>query len=165
MSDLYTSSTDPAALAVLAQLEGVGCPPPSETQEIVANDGPGGDSWHEAHWIWQTPKGEYDCDVYLALLMPKTVQATLIQYGVSGIQPVVGTLTSPIGPRPTPTVVPAKPALSQFQTTSPIGAKRADGTFDAQGGFNLPLGFVWTQGGVKYTLGGSPFNELWTAAS
>lgn len=157
---LYTSSTDPAALTVLAQLEGVGCPPPSEIQEISVATPDGLNVWKESHWVWNTPKGEYDCDIYLGVQSPKSVQQQLIDMGVPGIQPRIGTLTSPIGPTPVPTVVPTTAPISP--TTSPIGNRRVDGTFDYVGSWNFPLGYVWKQGGVSYTLGGDPFNEHWS---
>lgn len=162
---LYLSSTDPAALTVLKQLEGVGCPPPNEVQEIEVGIPDGSAAWRESHWIWQTPTGEFDSDIYTAVLMPKSVQQQLIDMGVKGIQPRVGTLTSPFSDIPTPVIVPSGKPTPVNPATSPIGNKRADGTFDYVGTWNFPLGYVWTEGGVKYTLGGNPFNEFWTAAA
>lgn len=163
---LYVSPSDPAALAILSQLEGTGVPAPDKTLDIQVVSPLG--AYKLSQWVWDTPSGEVSVDIALTVLTPKVTQLQLIQAGVLGIQPIVGTITSPIAQAPTPVLVPAAPAPA-VPLVSPVGAKRVGGipvalgdTFDKVGGGNFPLGYIWTQGGHQFTLGGGVFNEFWT---
>lgn len=166
---LYVSPTDPAALAILSQLEGTGVPAPDKALDIQVVSPLG--AYKLSQWVWDTPTGEVSVDIALTILTPKVTQFQLIQAGVLGIQPIVGTITSPIAQAPTPVLVPAAPAPAS-PLVSPVGNKRAGGTmgstvalgdtFDKVGGGNFPLGYIWTQGGHQFTLGGGIFNQFWT---